>query len=384
MLKNTYLLWLFGLALLSPNLLATSPSTLQFSLATYSVTEDGGSVEITVTRVGGSDGAVSVQYASSDETATAGEDYIAVSGTLNWGDGDVSNKTIIVPIIDDANIEGDETFLLTLKNATGGVIIGNPSTAVVAIINTDCLLPSNGSIQINCSPQSSTLQFSSATYSVNEGGGSIKFTVTRIGGSNGAVSVNIVSSDGTAKAGEDYTKVKGKLKWADGDTSDKSFKYDGIIDDTICEDDENFYLHLKNPVGDAIIGDPDTAEVTIIDDDDNCLDHFKCYAVKGYKDKPVKVDLEDQFGPDHHVKVIIKPKMLCNPVMKWHDEEEFPVNNPEEHLVCYKIKSNVADKKVIVANQFGDKQELTVGKSKLLCVPSKKFLLHQSDEQPEP
>jgi hypothetical protein len=336
------------------------PGTLQFSSAMYTVDECGGTVAVTVTRVGGSDGAVSVKFASDDGTATAGEDYVETTGTLNWGDGDTSNKTITVDILDDTIPESDETFYLHLKNPAGGAKIGDPGTAVVTIVG--CDMPN-------------TLQFSSATYSVDENG-SVQITVTRYDG-YGAVSVDIVSSDGTATAGEDYGAVNITLNWNNGDTSDKTITMP-IIDDTICEGDENFYLRLENPIG-AMIGDPGTAEVTIIDDD-NCLDHFKCYAVKGYKDKSVKVDLEDQFGPEHRVKVIIKPKMLCNPVIKWHDEEEFPVSNPEEHLVCYKIKSNIADRKVIVANQFGDKQELTVGKSQFLCVPSKKFLLYQSDE----
>lgn len=95
MLKKTCLLWL---VLLSPNLLATSPATLQFSSATYSINKDGGTVEITVSRVGGSHKAVSVQYASKDDTVTAGEDYTEVKkGKLSWGRQPL-NKTRISSI----------------------------------------------------------------------------------------------------------------------------------------------------------------------------------------------------------------------------------------------------------------------------------------------
>ncbi|MEN8219750.1 MAG: Calx-beta domain-containing protein, partial [Pseudomonadota bacterium] len=336
MLKQTYLLWLFGLALLFPLAQAQS-STLQFHSATYSVNENGGTVTITVTRVG-SEGAVCVDYVSSDDTATAGDDYVESSGTLCWNDGDDSDKTFTVDIIDDAICEGDETFNMTLQNPIGGATIGNPSTAVVTIIDDDCGMPS-------------TLQFSSATYNVNENGGTVTITVTRVGGSEGAVCVDYASSYDTATAGEDYVESSGTLCWSDGDDSDKTFTVD-IIDDAICEGDETFILSLSNPTGGAI-GNPDTAVVTIIDDD--CLDHFKCYSVKGKKIK-AKVDLEDQFGEQKGVK-IVKPVMLCNPVIKRHNEKEFPVNNPDAHLVCYKIKPSTPDKTVIVKNQFGEKQK---------------------------
>jgi len=103
------------------------------------------------------------------------------------------------------------------------------------------------------------------------------------------------------------------------------------------------------------------------------LDHFKCYKVEGEKIK-VNVNLEDQFGIQEKV-IVIKPLLLCNPVIKWHDDEEFPVKNPEEHLVCYNIKPATKGPNVVVNNQFGERQILKVIKSKYLCVPSKKFIL---------
>src|SRR5262249_8546246 len=52
---------------------------LQFSAGAYSVNENQGSISITVTRTGGSSGTVSIHYATSDGTATAGSDYTATS-----------------------------------------------------------------------------------------------------------------------------------------------------------------------------------------------------------------------------------------------------------------------------------------------------------------
>jgi hypothetical protein len=115
---------------------APVPGALQFNSSTYSVGEGAGSVTVTVTRTGGSDGTVSVNYSTGDGTATSSNDYTATSGTLNFADGEIS-KTIPISIVDDAAVEGDETFNVTLSNATGGATLGSPITATVTINDND-------------------------------------------------------------------------------------------------------------------------------------------------------------------------------------------------------------------------------------------------------
>ena len=100
-----------------------SPGVLRFGLASYSAGEGAGSATITVQRTGGDDGAVSVAYAATGGSATAGQDFTAVSGTLSWPDGDDSPRSFAVPIANDAVAEGSETVLLALSNATGGATI---------------------------------------------------------------------------------------------------------------------------------------------------------------------------------------------------------------------------------------------------------------------
>src|SRR5207237_1499163 len=118
-------------------------------------------------------------------TATAGADYVAVSRTVSFISGDTVGKVINIGILDDLLVEGSETINLTLTNPTGGATLGTPSTAVLTIADNEQLPPG-------------TLQFSSATYSVAENGGTATITVSRIGGSGGAVSVHLATSDGTA------------------------------------------------------------------------------------------------------------------------------------------------------------------------------------------
>lgn len=123
---------------MTPDLLgAADAGTLQFSQATYSVSEGNLTAQITVNRSGGTEGAVSISYSTSNGTASAGSDYTAASGTLTWADGDAAPKTFDIDIQDDALDEGDEGVQLALTNATGGAALGSQSTATLTITDND-------------------------------------------------------------------------------------------------------------------------------------------------------------------------------------------------------------------------------------------------------
>jgi hypothetical protein len=112
-------------------------SSLQLSATNYDVNEGDNSVIITVTRTGDNQGAISVDYATSDNTAIAGSDYTQASGTFNWSDGDDTDRTFTIKIIDDSAQESDERLIVSLGNPTGGVQLGTPNTAIVTIIDND-------------------------------------------------------------------------------------------------------------------------------------------------------------------------------------------------------------------------------------------------------
>ena len=62
---------------------------------------------------------IGVNFASSGVTATANSDYSQVNSTLTFEPG-VTSRTILVPSIDDLELEGTETFNVNLSNPTGG------------------------------------------------------------------------------------------------------------------------------------------------------------------------------------------------------------------------------------------------------------------------
>jgi hypothetical protein len=225
---------------------APTPGTLQFSASAYSVNESGGTATVTVTRTGGSSGAVSINVAASNGSATAGSDYTAGSGTLSWAAGDASSKTFTVPITDDSTFEGNETVSLTLT----GTPLGAPATATLTIVDNDS------------APTPGTLQFSAATYSVNEGAGQATITVTRAGGSSGALSVSYGTTNGSAVAGSDYTAASGTLSWAASDTASKTFAVP-ITNDPTVESNETLNLSLSG----TPLGSPSSAVLTIVDND---------------------------------------------------------------------------------------------------------------------
>ena len=113
-----------------------NPGTLQFTAGTLAVSEAVGNAVVSVSRSGGSAGAASVNFVTSGVTATAGTDFTAQAGTLNWANGDAANKTITVPIVNDTLIEGNETFTITISSPTGATL-GAQSTITVTIIDDD-------------------------------------------------------------------------------------------------------------------------------------------------------------------------------------------------------------------------------------------------------
>jgi endoglucanase len=116
---------------------AVAQESVAFPSSTYSVTQSAGSISIPVNRSGGTTGAVTVAYATSNGTAVAGQNYTAKSGTLSWAAGDASAKPIVVPISSTV-ISGPMTFAVALSKPTGATI-GSSATANVSITKSSSL-----------------------------------------------------------------------------------------------------------------------------------------------------------------------------------------------------------------------------------------------------
>ena len=208
--------------------------------------ENAANATFTVTLSAASSRIVTVSYATSNGTATAGSDYTAVSATtLTFSPGDTS-KTFNVAVLADAIDEANETVTLTLSSASNATI--SDATGTLTITDDDA---------------TPSLSINDVTTS-NENAANATFTVTLSAASGQTVSVSYATSNGTATAGSDYTAVSATtLTFSPGDTS-KTFNV-AVLADAIDEANETVTLTLSS-ASNATISDA-TGTLTITDDD---------------------------------------------------------------------------------------------------------------------
>jgi Calx-beta domain/Bacterial Ig-like domain len=107
--------------------------SLQFTAAVFNTFEGEGNAAITVSRLDGGDGAISVSYTTTGGTATSDVDFTAQTDKLDWIANDSSPKTILVPIKVDSTNEWEESFTVTLSSPTNNAYLGAQTTATVVI-----------------------------------------------------------------------------------------------------------------------------------------------------------------------------------------------------------------------------------------------------------
>ena len=230
---------------------APIPIGLQLESSTTTVTEGSPSVSVRVNRTGNVSGSVSVNYATSDGTATAGSDYTAASGTITFGPNELS-KIITIPIINDNLFEnGSETFNLTLSGPTGAGILTSPSAMAITINDND----------------SKPSLFITSTLSITEGDTGTKNLNVNVSLTNPTVqvvTVNFATSNGSATAGSDYVAASGAVTLGPGASAAPVTIV--INGDTTVEPNETFSIGLSNAANVSFVSGP-TATVTILNDD---------------------------------------------------------------------------------------------------------------------
>jgi uncharacterized repeat protein (TIGR01451 family) len=125
---------------------ASRRNSVQFAVSLPSVSESSGSLEIPVTRTGDVANAATVNFTTSDiaglaacsvANGKASErcDYGSTVGTLRFAAFETS-KSIVIPIVNDVNVEGNETLTITLTTAVGAQM-GSPASLIVLIVDDD-------------------------------------------------------------------------------------------------------------------------------------------------------------------------------------------------------------------------------------------------------
>ena len=126
------------------------PGTVILDAAGVAVPEGGGQALVRVMRTGGSDGLISVDYATAAGSATTGIDFAPINGSLTWLDGDTGDRLLGIPILQDTSVEGDEDLTVSLSSPAGGAVLGTPSTTTVTIEDDDGVMGT-------CVPDATTL-----------------------------------------------------------------------------------------------------------------------------------------------------------------------------------------------------------------------------------
>ena len=195
--------------------------------------------------------------------ATKGSDYsnpTQTSYTISSGNPEV---TISIPISNDSESEGDETFELTLSNLTGASFASNNTlTQTITIVDDE--------LQI--------LRFTENTTTVSEGDGTIDLEVEVNGISDKFIQYYYETANGTgdgfATPNSDFTPTSGASQAAINSNTSTGTIEISILDDNVVESDETFTVTLVNPqatpISNAMLSETAadlTMTITIEDDD---------------------------------------------------------------------------------------------------------------------
>lgn len=249
----------------SVNVTIIGDPTVTVNPSNYTVSEDGGSVTVFVERANKDDQAVSVDYTTTDGSATDGDDFTADSDTLTWTANELGAKSIIIPILADADEAGPETFTVDLSNCVNCTIANAQATVTIEEGEVSEVL-------------AGTFDFSPTSVQVGEGVGNATMLVGRSGGSDGVVSVDWETVAGTADENDDFEPTTGTLTWADGSLGFLQVNVP-IVDDDDVEPSESFTIRLipgsvTGSEGDPEIGTNSTGTVTITDNDSEVPGEF--------------------------------------------------------------------------------------------------------------
>lgn len=222
-----------------------SAGQADFGRATYQVSENQGGIDVSVGRSGLTSVDATIYIVGREDEALEGSDFPPFTSTVTWAAGDTSLKTVRVPIFDDRAVEGPEGFDVVLQEGRG-VGAGTRGTARVVIVDYE----------------EGTLRVAPDLPPGVENAPRLEIPVERIGGNQGEVSVEWITIEGTATAGQDYVSAAGVLTWPDGDATDRIIAID-LRDDTAVEGPETFRIQLSNATGGARV-EPG-AEITLAD-----------------------------------------------------------------------------------------------------------------------
>lgn len=227
----------------------SAAGALEFTQPAQAVWENGGTnLVLKVHRTQGAHGLVRVNYAVSGEAGKAGTDFRPFYGTLTFEDGQAGELSIPLTVLNNQIAQGDRLLNVWLGSAWGGAVWGSNAATRVLIQEDDL-----------------ALEFAKTRIYCVENQGAQPVEVRRLGRLDQSVSVDWMTSGGTALPGVDYVATQGTLLFSPG-MSNQVFQV-SILEDGMPEPDLTAGLYLTNASTDAMLTSNSTAVLTILDND---------------------------------------------------------------------------------------------------------------------
>ncbi len=216
---------------------AVGSSQVQFEQPLATVGEQDGQALVKVIRYGDSTAAFDVTFDTSNGTAQGGTDFTPKNSFLVSFGANQTQANVSVPVADVPGYQGSRSFSATLSNPTAGVALGSPSTVSVTI--TDNEIEPAGTISFAASTAQTT------QLDPNGGTKLVTIPLTRTGGANGAVSVDVAATGGTLDSS--LFTVNSPVTFAAGATTADVEVQLNAIDPTTLPG--TIQLTLSNPQG---------------------------------------------------------------------------------------------------------------------------------------
>ena len=231
---------------------------LTFSASNYLSPLSQSNAFITVNRVVGNKGSLSVQVVTADGSAVNQQDYLGLTNLLTWNNGDVSSRTVPVPLVNTGAI-GTPNRLFnvrfvnpTVNGTNAPALLGSISNAVVTITNDNFI---------------GSFSFTQPKYIVNENGGNVVLTVNRMGSTAGTANINYQTFNGAAVADVNFEGQTNQISFVPGDISETISIpiFDDGFNDNLSPANFNFYVKLVGGNLGTVSGQYTNAQVNIVD-----------------------------------------------------------------------------------------------------------------------
>ena len=213
-----------------------NPTLSVNNVAVYAPLTGTATTSFTVKLSSASTQTVTVNYATSDGSATvANGDYVAASGSLSFAPGTVS-KTVAVTINGTALVHASRYFYLSISTATNATIVSSSGTGTIL----------DDAVQPYVSANNPSVAAGATSTTLN-------YTVSLTSATTNTVTVHYATQDGSAVAGSQYTAVSGTLTFAPGVVTQTVPVT--VLPDTVKASDRYFYLNLTTPTN-ALVASP--------------------------------------------------------------------------------------------------------------------------------